>query len=166
MLLSLAGRGNANFGWFKPPVWVGCCETAPYDSRMYEPTASFSSKMTEPGLPWPLLRSIARGRGRSALPASGAAPRGSPALAGRHTADFHAVLREVRTWQRSWILILNPLALALWCLGWCRLMLQWLSLNDSPEGISADEWVRMLQSALPAAKYEPGRSRPEVVPSP
>jgi hypothetical protein len=37
-------------------------------------------------------------------------------------------------------------------------MLQWLSLNDSPEGISADEWVRMLQSALPATKYEPGPS--------
>jgi hypothetical protein len=36
-------------------------------------------------------------------------------------------------------------------------MLQWLSLNDSPEGISADEWVRLLQSALPATKYEPGR---------
>lgn len=36
------------------------------------------------------------------------------------------------------------------------LMLQWLSLDDSPEGFLAEESVRMLQSALPTMKYEPG----------
>lgn len=36
------------------------------------------------------------------------------------------------------------------------LMLQWLSLDDSPEGMLAEESVRMLQSALPTMKYEPG----------
>lgn len=36
------------------------------------------------------------------------------------------------------------------------LMLQWLSLDDSPAGILVEESVRMLQSALPTMKYEQG----------
>ncbi|WP_427136606.1 hypothetical protein [Pseudarthrobacter sp. S9] len=36
------------------------------------------------------------------------------------------------------------------------LMLQWLSLDDPPAGIWAEESARMLQNALPTMKYEPG----------
>jgi hypothetical protein len=164
--------------------------------------------MTEPGPPWPLLRSIARvadaplGRlaellreavlpfradtadfhGRLHMEAAEegrllltnvactgemhAPLRPCPLWSYRRPRRHHAVLREVRTAEELDFDIEPSRACSLAGLGWCCLMLQWLSLNDSPEGISADEWVRMLQSALPARKYEPGRGRPEVVPSP
>ena len=64
------------------------------------------------------------------------------------------LLREVRTEEELDFDIETLPRLLLGVLD--GLMRQWLSLDDSPEGFLAEEPVRMLQSALPTMKYEPG----------